>query len=167
MYIHKSTLISHFNKKQANIKSRAPFSIFSKLCKSRAPVPKRLPEHTETETFPIPRVIYIRMSKKEAIEDTVDDLHSENEDNIEKEESEVTVLEIDNFRNECMRERDEDINRKLLRNHEVVKRDILGKRRVLCGPFPSHFEKLLAMMELSGIIARCAIVFSRSHCRKL
>ena len=60
------------------------------------------------------------MSRNEAIEDTVDDLHSENEENIEEEESEVTVMEIDDFRNECMRETEEDINRKLLRNHKVV-----------------------------------------------
>ena len=45
--IHKSALIFHFNTKKENIKSRAPFSRFSKLCKSRAPVPKRLPEHTK------------------------------------------------------------------------------------------------------------------------
>ena len=39
-------------------------------------------------------VLYIRMSRKEAIEDTVDDLHAEDEDNIEEEESEVTLMEI-------------------------------------------------------------------------
>ena len=39
----------------------------------------------KTETFPIPRVIYIRMYRKESIEDTVDDLHADDEDNIEEE----------------------------------------------------------------------------------
>ena len=51
------------------------------------------------------------MSRKEAIfdvlskkEDIVDDFPVGDEYNIEEEESEVTVMEIDNFRNECMRE---------------------------------------------------------------
>ena len=68
------------------------------------------------------------MSRKEAIfdglsptkEDIVDDFHADYEDNIEEEESEVTVMEIDNFRNECMRETEEYINRRLLQNHKVV-----------------------------------------------
>ena len=111
-------------------------------------------------------VLYIRMSRKEAIEYTVDYLHADDEDNIEEEESEVTVMEIDDLRNECMRETEEDINRRILRNHEVVDKGCSRKRRFMCGPFSSHFENLLAMMELSGIIARCAIVLSRSHCRK-
>ena len=61
------------------------------------------------------------MSRKEAIfdglstkEDIVDDFPVEDEDNIEEEVSEVTVMEIDNLRNECMRETEEDINRRLL-----------------------------------------------------
>ena len=61
-----------------------------------------------------------------------------------------------------MRETEEDINRRHLKNHEVVKKGCYIKRRVLCGPLSSHFEKLLEMMELSGIIARCAILLSRS-----
>ena len=44
------------------------------------------------------------MSRKEAIEDTFDDLHADNKDNIYEEESEGTVTEIDDLRNECMRE---------------------------------------------------------------
>ena len=78
----------------------------------------------------------------------------------------MTVMEIDNFRNECMRETEEDINRRHLKNHEVVKKGCYIKIRVLCGPLYYHLEKLLARMDLSGIIARCAIVLSRSHCRK-
>ena len=43
----------------------------------------------KTETFPIPRVLYVRMSRKEDIfddmyptkEDIVDDLHADDEDN--------------------------------------------------------------------------------------
>ena len=114
------------------------------------------------------------MFRKEAIfdylsptkEDIVDNSPVDNEDNIEEEESEVTVMEKDDLRNECMREMEEDINRRLLRNHEVVNKGCSRKRIFFCGPFSSHFETLLAMMELSGIIARCAIVLSRSHCRK-
>ena len=30
-------------------------------------------------------------------------------------------MEIDDLRNECMRETEEDINRRLLQNHEVVR----------------------------------------------
>ena len=78
----------------------------------------------------------------------------------------MNVMEIDDLRNECMRETEEDINRRLIRNHKVVNKGCSRKRRVLCGPFSSHFEKLLAMMELSGIISHCSIVLSRSHCRK-
>ena len=74
------------------------------------------------ETFPIPRVLYFRMTRKEAIfdglsptkKDIVDDFHADNEDNAEEEESEVTVMEIDNLRNECMRETEEDINMRLI-----------------------------------------------------
>ena len=44
-----------------------------------------------------------------------------------------------------------------------LKRDVLEKRRILCGHFPSHFRKLLAMMELSGIIEHFAIVLSRAR----
>ena len=54
------------------------------------------------------------ISRKEAIfyglshttEDIVDDLPVDDDENIEEEESEVTVMEIDDFRNECMRKTD-------------------------------------------------------------
>ena len=69
------------------------------------------------------------MSRKEAIEDTVDDLHADDEDNIEEEESEVTVMEIDDLRNECMREMEEDINRRLLQNHDVVNKGCSRKNK--------------------------------------
>ena len=65
----------------------------------------------KTETFPIPRVLFFGISRKEAIfdvlstkEDIVDDVPVDYEDSIEEEDSEVTVMEIDDFRNECMRE---------------------------------------------------------------
>ena len=51
------------------------------------------------------------MSRKEVIfdglsptkEETVDDSPVEDEENIEEEEYEVTVMDIDDLRNECMR----------------------------------------------------------------
>ena len=57
------------------------------------------------ETFPIPRVMYVSMSRKEDTfdglsptkEDIVDDFPVDDENNIEEEESEVTVMEIDNL----------------------------------------------------------------------
>ena len=77
------------------------FETFSKCCKSRAPVPKWLAEPTKTETFTIPRVLMVRMSRKEAIfyglsteEDIVDAIPVGDEDNIEGEVSEETVTEI-------------------------------------------------------------------------
>ena len=42
--------------------------------------------------------------------------------------------------------------------HTTSTRDFLEKRRVMHGPFPSRFRILLAVMELSGIIAHCVIV---------
>ena len=75
----------------------------------------------------------------------------------------MTVTEIEDLRNECMGETEEDINRRLLQNHEVVNKGYSRKIRILCGPFYSHFVKLLAVMELSGIIARRSIVLSQLH----
>ena len=61
------------------------------------------------------------MSRKEAIfyglytkEGIVDDLPVDDEDNIEEEVSEVTVMEIEDLQNECKRETEDDINRRLL-----------------------------------------------------
>ena len=115
----------------------------------------------------------VKMSRNEDIfdslttkEDIVYAFHIYDEDNIEEEGSEVTVMEIDDLLNECMRETEEDINRRLLQNHEGINKGCSRKRIVLCGPFTSHFKKFLTMMELSGIIAHCAIVLSQSHCRK-
>ena len=54
------------------------------------------------------------MSRKEAIEDIVDDLNADNGDKKDEEESEVNVTEIEDLRNECMREIEEYINRRLL-----------------------------------------------------
>ena len=61
--------------------------------------------------------IFDGLSTKKEI---ADDLPVDDEYNIEEEVSEVTVMEIEDLRNECMRETEEDINRRLLQNHEVV-----------------------------------------------
>ena len=60
----------------------------------------------KTETFPIPRVLMIRVSRKEAIfaglstnEEIVDAFHVDDEDNLEGGVSEATVMEIENLRN--------------------------------------------------------------------
>ena len=82
------------------------------------------------------------MSRKEAIEDTVDDLHSDNEENIEEEESEVTVMEIDDFRNEYVRETEEDMNRKLHQNHEVVNKGYSRKNKSPVWAFSLPFRKV-------------------------
>ena len=41
----------------------------------------------------------------------------------------MTVMEIDDFRNECMRETEEYINRRLLQNHEVVNKGCSRKKK--------------------------------------
>ena len=75
-------------------------------------------------------------------------------------------MEIDYFGNECVRETEEELNKRLLQNHKEVNKGCSKNRRVLCGPFSSHFGMLLAMMEISGIIVYCAIVLIQSHSRK-
>ena len=69
----------------------------------------------------------VSMSRKEAIfdgmytkEDIVDALPVENKDNTEEEVSEATVMEIEDLRNECMRETEDDLNMILLKNHKEV-----------------------------------------------
>ena len=90
------------------------------------------------------------MSRKEAIfdglsptkEDIVDDFHADDEDSKEEKESEVTVMEIDDFRNECMSETEEDINRILLRNHEVVNNGCSRKKKSPVWAFYLPFRKV-------------------------
>ena len=54
----------------------------------------------------------------------------------------MTVMEIDDFRNECMRETEEDINRKLLRNHEVVNKGCSRKKKSPVWDFFLPFRKV-------------------------
>ena len=63
----------------------------------------------------------VGMSRKEDIFDglstkeyIVDAFLVDYEDNVEWGVSEATVMEIDNFRNECVRETEDDLNRRLL-----------------------------------------------------
>ena len=113
----------------------------------------------KTETFPIPRVLYVRMSRKEAIEDTVDNLNAGDEDNIEEEAYEVTVFEIDNLRNECMREIEEDINRRLLQNHEVVNKGCSRKNKspvwAFFPPISKSCLQLLSYLVLLHVVSLC------------
>ena len=102
----------------------------------------------KTETFLIPRVLYVRMSRKESIfdgmstkEDIVDDFPVDDEDNI-GEVSEVTVMEKDNFLNECRRETEEDINRRLFRNHSVVNMECSRKKKSPVWAFSLPFRKV-------------------------
>ena len=88
----------------------------------------------------------VRMSNKEAIfdgisknEDIVDAFPIEDENNREEEVSEVTMMEIENLRNECMSLMENSLNRMLLQKHKEFNKGCSRKRRVLCGNFPSHF----------------------------
>ena len=65
-----------------------------------------------------------------------------------------------------MRETEEELNKRLLQNHKEVNKGCSKKIRVLCGPFTSHFGKVLAMIEISGIIVYCAIVLIQANIRK-
>ena len=56
--------------------------------------------------------------------------------------SEVTVTEIDDLRNECMRETEEYINRRLLQNHEVVNKGCYRKKKSLVWNFSLPFRKV-------------------------
>ena len=78
----------------------------------------------KTETFRIPKVLRFKISKKGAIFDCLytkgnkfDALPVDDEDNIEDEVSEVTTKKINYYRNECMRETEDDLKRKLVQNH--------------------------------------------------
>ena len=75
-------------------------------------------------------------------------------------------MEIDDFRNECVREMEDDLNKRLLQNHKEVNKGCYQKKKSPVRAFSSHFGKFLAMMDLSGIIAHFVIVFSQAHSRK-
>ena len=55
----------------------------------------------------------------------------------------MTVMEIDHFRNECMREKEEDLNRRLLRNHEVVNKGCSEKKESCVGLLPTISKSCL------------------------
>ena len=59
-----------------------------------------------------------------------------------------------------------DLNRILLQTHKEVNKECYWKNKSRVWAFFSHFGKLLAMMELSGIIAHRVIVLSWAHSRK-
>ena len=75
-------------------------------------------------------------------EDIVEDLPVDNEDNIEEEVSGVTLTEIDDLRNECMRKIEEDIKRRLFQNHEVVNKGCSRKNKSPAWEFSLSFWKV-------------------------
>ena len=108
----------------------------------------------KTETFPIIRVLMVRMFRKENIfgvlptkDGIVDALPVDDEDNLEgevreKSGSEATVMEIDDLQNECVRETEDNLNRRLILNHKEVNKECSRKKRVLCGDFSLPFWKV-------------------------
>ena len=54
----------------------------------------------------------------------------------------MAVVEKDDLRNECMRETEEDINRRLLRNREVVNKGCSRKKKSPVWAFPFPFRKV-------------------------
>ena len=54
----------------------------------------------------------------------------------------MTVMKIDDLLNECMRETEEDINRRLLRNHEVVNKGCSRKKKSPVWDFFLPFRKV-------------------------
>ena len=109
MRTHESTFMFHFKEKKENIKSRAPFQNVFKTLPVKSACSETAARTHKMETFPIPRVLMVRMSRKESIFDSmsikeaiVDAIPVDNEDNFEggvreKSGSEWTVMEIDNF----------------------------------------------------------------------
>ena len=75
-------------------------------------------------------------------EDIVDDFPVDDEDNIEDEVSEVTVMDIDYLRNDCMGETEDDINRRLLQNHEEVNKGCSRKKKSPVWAFSLPFRKV-------------------------
>ena len=84
---------------------------------------------------------------------------------IEQSGSEVTVMEIDNLRNECVREIEDNLNRRLLQNHEEANKGYFRKNKIPVCASLLNFAKWLAIMELYGIIAHYVIVLSQAHFR--
>ena len=109
------------------------------------------------------------MSRKEAIfdglypmnESIVDDFHDDDEDNTEEEESEFTVTEIDNLRNECMRETEGDINRRLLQNYEVVNKGCCRKKKSPVRDLFLSFRKVACDNERNK--SRAGLLFFLQH----
>ena len=56
--------------------------------------------------------------------------------------SELTVMEIEDLRNYCMRQTEEEINRRLLQNHEVVNKGFSRKKKSPVWDFSLPFRKV-------------------------
>ena len=102
--IHNSVLMSNFDAKQPDIKSRAPFFIHFRKAASQEPPFRNGFRNTQNGDLSNNKgslcqdvqegAIFDGMSTKEGI---VDDLTVDNEDTIYEEEYEVTVMEIDDL----------------------------------------------------------------------
>ena len=153
MRTHESTFMFHFKEKQENIKSRAPFRNVFKTLPVKSACSETAARTHKMETFPIPRVLMVRMSRKESIFDSmstkeaiVDAIPVKDEDNLEGEMreqlgSETTVMEIANLRNECVRETEDDFNRRLIKNHKEVKKGCYKKKKSPVWDFSLLFWK--------------------------
>ena len=75
----------------------------------------------------------------------------------------MTVMEIEDLQNECVRETEDHLYRILIGNRKEANKGCSIKIISLCGHFPSRFGVLLVVMELYGIIAHCVIVLSRAQ----
>ena len=61
---------------------------------------------------------------------------------IEQSGYEATVMDMDDLRNECVREKEEDLNRILLRNHKDVNKGCSQKKKSPVWAFPIPFWKV-------------------------
>ena len=90
MCINNSTLVSHFKAKQVDTKSGAPFFYVFETLQVKSTRSETVAGTHKMETFPIPRVLMVSMSRNEAVfdglsakEEIVNAFHFDNEDNIE------------------------------------------------------------------------------------
>ena len=72
----------------------------------------------------------------------VDSFPVDDEYNIEEEVSEASVTEINFFRNECLRKTEDNLNRMLIQNHEVVNKGCSRKKKSPVWYFPLPFWKV-------------------------
>ena len=72
--------------------------------------------------------------------------------------SEVTMMEVEDLLNECVRETEGSLNNRLIGNHKEVNKGCYRKIIFICGNSSSCFGIFLVLMELFSIISHCIIV---------